>query len=89
MITDYVDGLAYVDNVCVALIYGWPGSTTKPNGVCAGTTVGLSNPTLAIVIAANGAGAASLTFNAPAGACGRSVQAVDLSSCSTSNLVTL
>lgn len=73
----------------VAIIYGGPGSTTKPNGVCAGTTVSLSNPQLAAVIFANGAGSAGLSFNAPAGACGRSIQAVDLSTCQTSNVVIL
>jgi hypothetical protein len=119
VITDWVDGAAYVDNVCiagggfslsksgacpgpmtlataggtpntpVALVYGLPGSTTKPSGVCAGTTVAIANPTLAAVIGANGAGVATLTFNAPAGACGRTVQAVDLGACTTSNTITL
>lgn len=119
VISDWVDGFAYVDNVCiagggfalsksgscpgpmtlataggtansaVALLYGLPGSTTKPSGTCAGTTVGLANPTLAAVIGSNGAGAASLTFNAPAGACGRSVQAVDIGSCTPSNVIVL
>lgn len=119
VITDWVDGLAYVDNVCigkggpqltksgscpgpttisvsgvtangnVAILFGNPGSAVKPGGICAGMVVGLSNPTLAAVLGANGSGSASLTFNAPAGACGRSLQAADLSACVTSNVITL
>lgn len=73
----------------VAILYGSPGSRTKPSGVCAGTTVSLANPTLAAVINSNAAGSASLSFNAPAGACGRTVQAVDLPSCAVSNTVVL
>ncbi len=73
----------------VALLYGNPGSSTKPSGVCAGTTVSLAQPTLAAVITANAAGTAALGFNAPAGACGRTIQAVDLVSCSVSNTVVL
>ncbi|MDA1259624.1 MAG: hypothetical protein O3A20_03280 [Planctomycetota bacterium] len=76
-------------NSPVAMLYGAPGSTTKPGGVCAGTTVALSNPRIAVVVGSDGAGSASFSFNAPAGACGRSVQAVDLSTCGTSNVITL
>lgn len=72
-----------------AILYGNPGSRTKPSGTCAGTTVNIANPTLAAVIVANGSGAASLSFNAPAGACGKTIQAVDLNSCATSNTVVL
>jgi hypothetical protein len=118
VISDWVDGLAYVDSVsisggftlaksgscpgpvtlstaggtansAVALLYGIPGSTTKPSGICAGTTVSLANPQLAAMLVANASGAASLSFNAPAGACGRSVQAVDIASCATSNTIVL
>lgn len=119
VISDWVDSLAYVDNVsiggggftlaksgtcpgpvtlstaggtassAVALLYGNPGSTTKPSGTCAGTTVSLANPTLAAILVANGSGATSLSFNAPAGACGKTVQAVNIASCGTSNTIVL
>lgn len=118
VISDWFDGLAFVDNVCigggfslraagacpgpmtltttggsansaVAIIYGGPGSTVKPGGTCAGTVVSVSNPKLAAILVSNGSGTASLGFNAPAGACGRTVQAVDLANCGTSNTITL
>lgn len=73
----------------VAVVSGGPGSTTKPSGVCAGTTVPLSNPTLRAVLINDGAGATSLSFNAPAAACGATVVFVDLGSCDVSNAVTL
>lgn len=73
----------------VAILYGNAGSSTKPSGTCAGTTVNIANPTLGAIIVANGSGAASLSFNAPAGACGKTVQAVDISTCGVSNAVTL
>lgn len=73
----------------VAILYGNAGSRTKPSGLCAGTTVGIANPAVAAVIAANGAGAASLSFNAPTAACGKTVQAVDLATCAVSNTITL
>jgi hypothetical protein len=73
----------------VVILYGNAGASTKPSGVCAGTTVGIANPTVGAIIGANGSGAASLSFNAPGGACGKTVQAVDISSCTPSNTITL
>lgn len=73
----------------VAILYGNAGSRTKPSGLCAGTTVGIANPSVAAVVAANGAGAASLSFNAPTAACGKTVQAVDLATCAVSNTIVL
>lgn len=73
----------------VAILYGNAGSRTKPSGLCAGTTVSIANPSVAAVLSSNGAGNASLSFNAPAGACGKTVQAVDLMNCATSNTVVL
>lgn len=73
----------------VALAYGLPGSFNIPVGGCAGTVLGLSGPTLAAFLNANGSGSASLSFNAPTGACGKSVQCLDLSTCDTSNVIVL
>ena len=73
----------------VAILYGLPGSTTKPSGVCAGTVVSLYSPRLGLLITSNGSGAASFSFNAPGAACGRSLQAVDITSCRTSNTLVL
>jgi hypothetical protein len=76
-------------NAPVAILYGQNGSYTRQNGLCAGTTIGISNPTLAVVLNTNGNGAAGLNFNAPPGLCGRSVQGVDLAACAVTNKITL
>lgn len=76
-------------NGSVVILYGNAGSRTKPSGVCAGTTVGIGNPTVGAIRTANGAGTATLSFQAPAGACGKTVQAVDLQSCAVSNTILL
>jgi hypothetical protein len=73
----------------VAFLYGNAGSFTKPSGACAGITLGISNPNLGVMLNANGAGAASVSFNASAAFCGRTVQAVDVASCTASNTVVL
>ncbi len=73
----------------VAIIYGAAGSFTKPTGTCAGLTVGIGAPTLGGILTADGAGSASLSFNAPAGACGLTVQGVDIATCTATNTVIL
>lgn len=77
----------------VALIYAFAaGSVTIPGGFpCAGTTLGLNQTaTLASVITADANGDASLDTSVPARACGNIfIQALDLSSCGTSNVVAL
>lgn len=73
----------------VAFFYGAAGTYTKPGGTCAGTTLGISSPTLAAVRTASAVGAASVSFTAPAGICGKTVQAVDLTTCATTNTITL
>lgn len=78
----------------VAFFYGFPGSFTNPNPPCVGLVmniVGLpgTTPTLIAVQTANIAGVATLSGNVPAALCGRTVQAVDVASCTTSNTITL
>ncbi len=73
----------------VAMIYGPAGMFTHTGTPCTGTTVSISAPNLGGFLAADGSGAAALTFNAPAGACGLTVQAVDIGTCGTSNTITL
>lgn len=73
----------------VAIIYGQAGSHVKGGAVCNGTVVRITRPTLCAVLTADGSGNASKSFNAPPGACGLSVQAVDVSTCATSNVVVL
>jgi hypothetical protein len=73
------------------ILYGGPGTfvQSNPNQACYGLTLGIATPSLGAVIGADGAGAASLTFNAPGAACGFTVQSVDLGSCRASNTVVL
>jgi hypothetical protein len=73
----------------VALIYGNVGTFTKPSGACAGLTLGLSNPQLAAIIPAGANGSAAIGFNAPLAWCGRTVQAVDMVTCTASNTIVL
>jgi len=74
----------------VAFVYAFgTGSFKIPNGKpCAGTTLGLnSSVKLARLVAADGSGNASFGANVPPAACGRVfVQAIDLSTCNTSNV---
>lgn len=76
-------------NGAVPVLYGPAGSYTRTGNPCNGLVLGISNPTLATILSANGSGVAQLSFNAPAGACGRTVQAVDVGTCTATNTITL
>ena len=73
----------------VALRSGPSGVFVKSGSPCAGLTLAISSPTLLRVVTAGPNGAGGLNFNAPAQACGRTVQIVDVASCEASNPVTL
>jgi hypothetical protein len=77
----------------VALLYAaTPGSFVIPAGnPCAGTMLGLSYPvTVGAMVTANGLGEATLNTNVPAAACGNFyMQAIDVSSCTTSSIFLL
>jgi len=73
----------------VAVLYGHSGSYTKPGNPCGGLTLGISAPALGGILTANGSGTATLSFNAPPAACGLTIQAVDVSSCTATNAITL
>lgn len=73
----------------VLLLSGPAGSTTRGGPPCAGLTLAIAPPTLRAARTADGAGAVALSFNAPAGACGATVQAVDVAACAVSNVVVL
>lgn len=76
-------------NSAVAIVYGPAGVFLKPTPPCQGLTLGVSPPSLGAVRTADAAGVAVLNFNAPPGACGRSVQAVDVTTCTASNVIVL
>jgi len=73
----------------VAFANGPGGSFTIPGGPCAGTSLGISGPTLLGIFSADAAGSISLAVTLPAGFCGSTLQAVDISSCTASNAVVL
>jgi hypothetical protein len=68
-----------------------PGSVTVPGGPCTGTDLGVSPAGLRLrrISSADAAGAGSLPVSLPDVACGAYVQALDLSSCEASNVVSL
>lgn len=73
----------------VAVVYGPAGFFIKPTPPCQGIELGISAPQLGAMIPTNAAGIATLSFNAPSGACGLTVQGVDLNSCGVSNPLVL
>lgn len=78
-------------NSNVAIVYAFgTGSVKIPNGVCAGTELGLNQTVrLAALVKADGNGRAVLSRTVPAGACGGRVfiQALDVATCTASNVV--
>lgn len=72
----------------VGLIYSSnTGSFTIPSGICAGTVTGLAAPvTLFGTATADGSGNATFSGTAPQVACGLYIQAIDASTCGTSNV---
>lgn len=73
----------------VAIAYGPAGFYTLTIPPCAGLVLDLSLPTLGALRQADASGAASLSFSAGGGACGMTVQVVDVSTCQKSGTVTL
>lgn len=72
-----------------AYLYGAAGSFTQTGSPCTGLTLPISAPTLAGILAGNGAGSSTVTFNAPMGLCGLRVVVVDVAACVASNSITL
>lgn len=88
-VTAAVSGATPGGNVAFIRGFATGSCAIPPGNPCAGTEIGLSCSGAALLglDQADDQGNASLSGNAPAGACGRVfVQAVDLSTCSTSNV---
>lgn len=73
----------------VAFAYGGAGSYTLTIPPCAGLMLNVSNPTLGALLTASSAGEAVLSFTAPSGACGLTLQVVDVATCQKSNTVVM
>ena len=77
-------------NGSIALAYGGStGTFTLPPGTCAGLVLDMNNPILAGFFTADAAGALNITTPIPAGICGSTLQAVDLTACVATNTVIL
>jgi choice-of-anchor B domain-containing protein len=66
-----------------------PGSQVFPVGACAGTELGLGGLRILAVRNADSQGELGINPSLPATFCGNSVQALDLQSCETSNVVSI
>lgn len=73
----------------VGLLFGRAGDFTNPGLPCPGIRLDLKAPRPGLLLFADASGIASMTANAPAGACGLTFQAVDLATCEPSNSVVL
>jgi hypothetical protein len=73
----------------VAFAYGPAGSFVIPSGVCIGTSIDIGSPTLAGIFSADASGNYSIAPTLPAGLCGLTLQAVDMTTCAVSNAVVL
>jgi len=65
------------------------GSFVLPVGTCAGTQTGLASPLPYAPSLADETGTVAETFTLPPSACSRFVQAIDVTTCNTSNVVQL
>ena len=71
---------------------GWgtsEGSVTLPSGPCAGTEIGLADPTLLTIVTADPEGDVSIERIVGAGACGLFLQALDVTTCEPSNVASV
>lgn len=84
-----IDVSTATPNAWVGIVFGQPGQTLLQGGACAGYWLDLANPTLMAIHRANGQGGVNFLMYAPVGACGISLQAVDLVSCAVSNQTSL
>jgi hypothetical protein len=73
----------------VAILAGPAGSFVKPGDPCAGSTLAIRPPRLMRMITASPSGSGVFNLNAPALACGRTMQVLDLQSCKASNALVL
>lgn len=69
----------------VGLAYGPGGTIIIGGGPCAGMTLDLASLNIAGLFPADINGLMNLNANLPAGACGVTIQAVDISTCTPSN----
>ena len=73
----------------MTIIYGFEAGTDNANNICSGLETGIINPFTLVTLSADVNGNASFSFFIPSGFAGITVylQAVDLSSCTPSNVI--
>ena len=76
-------------NGSVGLVFGTAGSFTIGTGPCAGVVLDIANPSMAFLLNCDAQGDATLGMLVPAGACGLTLQGIDLSGCVATNSVVL
>jgi len=76
-------------NSGVALLFGDAGSFTKPSNTCGGLVLGIQNPILGSILTTDGSGAASYYYPLRPNVCGKTIQGVDIASCTATNTVVL
>ena len=69
----------------IGIVYGPAGAFTVGGGACAGLTLDIAVPTIAGIFVGDAAGGLTFSATLPAGACGATVQAVDVNNCAPSN----
>lgn len=73
----------------VIFLYGLAGATQLGSGPCAGLTLGMSQPQVGLIAAADGTGKVTRAVQLPAGACGLIIQAVDRATCAATGTLVL
>lgn len=73
----------------LAIACGSAGRLVRAASPCAGLLLSVSPPAKTTIHLASGAGTLVLHLSAPAGICGSSVQAVDVTTCAASNVIVL
>ena len=73
----------------VAMFFGPAGSFVQATPPCQGVELGIGQPQFGGLAVTNSLGVAPFPFVAPPGACGLRVQAVDLNTCTTTNVMEL
>ncbi len=73
----------------VAMLFGAAGSHVQTTGPCQGVELAIGQPQLGGIAITNSLGVAPFPFVAPAGACGLRVQAVNLATCTPTNVMEL
>ncbi len=74
-------------NANVVIVYGNAGSSTYGGNPCNGMFIPLANANLGTILSSDAGGNATFSILVTAGACGKSVAAINVGTCTASNTV--